>query len=341
MDHVVVQPTRTAPTGQTSFEEAWTMAAEQLRLEMKRADYETWVSGLRPLSFKEGVFRVGAVNSFARDWVESRLRTRISRLLESIFHQPVTVHFTMLKSNDPEPANEAEPAAAAGASAVTADLPAEREAEPAESAPSAALPAKAPEISGASAGKKKRGVRGTIAPRHGDAIALLDTADLSLAEVGLPNSPRKIQLQRAYGTERARVIQPERGMFLTMYFFSRWLPLLGHSAMTTVLAARSLCYWNPMTGELRNVIETDMGELARRADVSVRTIKDVLNNELVRKYFLRYKVRRVMTSNGVRTAGILLQVRMDDPLTPEDQDLHRLAEEEQWYTGDFEDENEE
>ena len=77
-------------------------------------------------------------------------------------------------------------------------------------------------------------------------------------------SPRKIQLQRAYGTERARVVQPERGMFLTKYFFANWLPLLGHSAMTTVLAARSLCYWNPINGELRNTVETDMSELARR-----------------------------------------------------------------------------
>jgi hypothetical protein len=129
-------------------------------------------------------------------------------------------------------------------------------------------------------------------------------------------------------------------MFLTMYFFNNWLTLLGHSAMTTIIAARSLCYWNPMTGELRNVVETDMSELARRASVSVRTVKDVLNNELVKKYFLRYRVRRMMTPNGVRTAGIVLQVRMDDPLTPEDQDLHHLTEEERWYTVDFEDEGE-
>jgi hypothetical protein len=110
--------------------------------------------------------------------------------------------------------------------------------------------------------------------------------------------------------------------------------------MTTILAARSLCYWNPMTGEKRNVIETDMSELARRASVSLRTVKDVLSQDLVKRYFLRYKVRRVMTAYGVRTAGIILQVRMDDPLTPEDQDAHNLAEEERWYTADFEDESE-
>ena len=70
-------------------------------------------------------------------------------------------------------------------------------------------------------------------------------------------------------------------------------------------------------------------------------MKDVLNNELIKKYFLRYKVRRVMTPNGVRTAGIILQVRMDDPLTPADQEKHDLPEDERWYTAAFEDEDEE
>ena len=144
-----------------------------------------------------------------------------------------------------------------------------------------------------------------------------------------------MMLQRAYGSRRAAVVQPERGMFLTLYFFNNWLPLLGHSAATIILAARSMCYWNPLTGELRNTVETDMAELARRAAVSVRTVKDVLAQDLVQRYFLRYKVRRMMTPNGVRTAGITLQVRMDDPLTPADQEEYNLPEEERWYSAEF------
>ena len=52
------------------------------------------------------------------------------------------------------------------------------------------------------------------------------------------------------------------------------------------------------------------------------------------RYFLRYRVRRVMTSNGVRTAGISLQVRMDDPLTPADQEKIHVSEDE-WYLPEF------
>ena len=44
-----------------------------------------------------------------------------------------------------------------------------------------------------------------------------------------------------------------------------------------------------------------------------------------------------MTTNGVRTAGISLEVRMDDPLTPADQQNNSLSENEDWFTLDIED----
>jgi hypothetical protein len=84
-----------------------------------------------------------------------------------------------------------------------------------------------------------------------------------------------------------------------------------------------------------------MTELAEKAAVSVRTVKDVLAMDLVQTYFLRYKVRRNFTPNGIRTAGIYLQVRMDDPLIPLDQEAHHLPEETHWYSADFDDEEDE
>ncbi len=174
------------------------------------------------------------------------------------------------------------------------------------------------------------------APSEADEGSLPDDEPTRAA----PVSARKLMLQRAYGTQRARIIQPERGMFVTLYFFKHWLPLIGHSAFAVILAVRSMCYWNPKTGELRNSIDTDMAEIAQRASVSVRTVKDVLNQELVKRYFIRYTVRRMMTPNGVRTAGIQLQVRMDDPLTPEDQSESGQTENEYWYSPEFGDEKE-
>lgn len=271
------------------YQEAWDMVLGQLRMEMSRAQFETWVQPLRPLGYQEGVFTLSAFNPYARDWVENRLKGRITRLMEGMYNKAITLQVVVGNAFY----------------------------RPGEAPAAAALPAQA--------------------PAGADPLA----AETSPAPVEPPpplTKNRKVMLQRAYGTERARVIQPERGMFVTLYFFENWLPLIGHSAVAIILAARTLCYWNPMTGELRNEVETEMGELARRAAVSVRTVKDVLNTELVQRYFLRYKVRRMMTPNGVRTAGILLQVRMDDPLTPEDQAAYNLPEEERWYSASFDDE---
>jgi hypothetical protein len=280
-----------------SYQEAWDMVLSQLRMEMSRAQFETWVQPLRPVGYQERTFTISAFNPFARDWVENRLKSRIVHLMEGLYNDTVTLQVVVGNAfyREGDPPAAATPATSAAAVPATPDP----------------LAAEAPAV--------------PAAPVE-------------------PPPPltknRKVMLQRAYGSERARVIQPERGMFVTLYFFDNWLPLIGHSAVAIILAARSMCYWNPMTGELRNEVETEMGELARRAAVSVRTVKDVLNTELVQRYFLRYKVRRIVTTNGVRTAGILLQVRMDDPLTPEDQAAYSQPEEELWYSVEFGEEDE-
>lgn len=276
------------------FKEAWEMVLGELRSEMSRALYETWVQPLRPVGYQNQTYTVGAYNTYGRDWVQERLSARITRILGGLYRQEVK--FNVVVSN--------------GFFRPGQQPPAEPQAEPAR-------------------GKGKP--RTSVQPES-------DAGDEEPAS-GETRS-RKVMLQRAYGSERARFIQPERGMFITGYLFTNWLSLLGHSAFTVILAARSMCYWNPMTGELRNVVETEMGELAEKAAVSVRTVKDVLNTELVQRYFLRYRVRRVMTPNGVRTAGISLQVRMDDPLTPLDQVKSGLMEEEEWYLAEFSGEKE-
>ena len=268
--------TQTSGNTLGSHQEAWAMALNQLRQELTRTQFENWVLPLEPVQPSPGVFCLAAANSYGRDWVENRLKSRLTRMLGGLLNEPVQVELVL---------KESQPAA--------------------------------PDLS-----------------EEDDDLSAQDEGQKNGKTAG---SRRKMMLQRAYGSDRARVIQPERGMFVTHYFFNQWLPLLGASAANVILAARSMCYWNPMTGELRNQLETEMGELAYRAAVSVRTVKDVLNQELIKRYFIRYKVRRVMTSNGVRTAGISLEVRMDDPLTPADQQNNGLSENEDWFTLDIED----
>jgi len=268
----------------TGHQQAWEMAVSQLRIEMTKALFDTWIQPLRPLGYENGLFRIGVLNPYAREWVESRLKTRLVNLLEGILGESLTVQIDVVIEDDEEDVND--------------------------------------------------GVVNTVPLKE-----LASQTGVLNREKKKESGARKVMLQRAYGSKRASIIQPERGLFVTLYFFNSWLPLLGASAINVILAARAMCYWNPLTGELRNEIETDMADLAQRAAVSVRTVKDILSNELIKRYFLRYRVRRMMTPNGIRTAGILLQVRMDDPLTPEDQVTHDLPETDHWYTSEFEDES--
>jgi hypothetical protein len=286
--------------------EAWEMVLGELRRDMSRALYETWVQPLRLVSYQNDIFTVGAYNTYGKAWVEERLGAQISRILEGLYNKPVT--FKVIVQNGFYKGGEHDVIV---------------------------KPAAKPVINFEVAEDGVSDEQVKTQPKF-------EKVEIPADEGEAPADPhsRKFMLQRAYGSERARLIQPERGMFLTGYFFNNWLPLLGHSAFTVILAARSMCYWNPITGELRNVVETEMGEIAEKAAVSVRTVKDVLNNELVQRYFLRYRVRRVMTANGVRTAGISLQVRMDDPLTPLDQVTSGLMEEEEWYLPEFSGERE-
>lgn len=285
------------------------MVLGSLRTEMSRALFETWVQPLRPVSYQNHVFTVGAYNPYGKAWVEERLGSRIVQILEGLYNEPVT--FSVAVSNSFY--KNAVASLNGGGTAVPLTI----------------------------AGEQTKSTRSKIgAPEANARSVQAKPTELDKSDLGAEPSSRKMMLQRAYGSERARIIQPERSIMITGYLFSNWLPLIGHSAFAVILAARSLCYWNPMTGELRNVVETEMGDLAARAAVSVRTVKDVLNDDLVMRYFLRYRVRRVMTSNGVRTAGISLQVRMDDPLTPQDQVQSGLLEDEEWYLAEFSGEKE-
>ncbi|OJX38918.1 MAG: hypothetical protein BGO78_11925 [Chloroflexi bacterium 44-23] len=283
--------------------QAWQVILGQLRADMSRADFETWVRPLVPLGFgqdSDSTFRLAAYNEYTRDWVTSRLQSTISRKLQGLYHHDVKVE--VIVTND---FSLQEDPSQNGNSPKVVTIQQEK-------------------------------------PQSRASISGGNNSTKSIRKQGSDPTPshRKMVLQRAYGTERANVIHPERGMFVTHYYLDNWVKLIGHSGSAVVLAARRLCFWNPESGEKRNTLDIEMSLLADKADLSLRTIKNVLKHPLIKKYFLRYKVRRVMTPNGVRTAGIALQVRMDDPLTPEDQIRIGYENEDIWYSSEFDDESE-
>lgn len=71
----------------------WQAALGELRLQVTKATFETWVKSTRLLSCQGDVFVVGTQNEFARDWLASRLLTTVERILVGIVGRPVEVRF--------------------------------------------------------------------------------------------------------------------------------------------------------------------------------------------------------------------------------------------------------
>lgn len=76
-------------------EQAWQSVLGQLQMEMPRASFDTWVRDTRPLSYDQGVLTIGVRNAYARDWLEDRLTSTVSSLLDGIMHSNVAVNFVV------------------------------------------------------------------------------------------------------------------------------------------------------------------------------------------------------------------------------------------------------
>ena len=75
--------------------EAWEVARSQLRLQMSKGTYETWVRDTIYLAQEDGAFVIGVPNAYAKDWLSMRLRPLITRTLSGIMGRAVDVTFVV------------------------------------------------------------------------------------------------------------------------------------------------------------------------------------------------------------------------------------------------------
>jgi len=74
-------------------EQAWQAVLGQLQLDMPRASFDTWVQNAEIVSYEDNVFVIGVPNAYARDWLDSRLSSKIKRLLCGIMNRTVSIRF--------------------------------------------------------------------------------------------------------------------------------------------------------------------------------------------------------------------------------------------------------
>ena len=69
-------------------------------MEMPKAAFETWVKNADFLSYEDGSFTIGVQNAYARDWLESRLSSIVTRLLTGTMNRTVEVRFVVWNNTE-------------------------------------------------------------------------------------------------------------------------------------------------------------------------------------------------------------------------------------------------
>lgn len=88
------------------LEQAWKSVKGQLQMDMSRASFNTWVKDTNALAFEDGVMTVAVSNAYARDWLESRLSSTVTRLLTGIMNRQVSVEFVVEHAANAETAEQ-------------------------------------------------------------------------------------------------------------------------------------------------------------------------------------------------------------------------------------------
>ena len=70
--------------------QAWQNLIGQLQMEMSKATFDTWVRSAELVNFTKIVFTIGVQNAYARDWLESRLSSTVTRHLTGLMNETVS-----------------------------------------------------------------------------------------------------------------------------------------------------------------------------------------------------------------------------------------------------------
>lgn len=83
-------------------DQAWQATQGQLQLEMPKAAFDTWVRGAEFFSYEDGTFIISVKNAYARDWLDNRLSSTVTRILTGMLNRTVEVRFIVWQDQEAE-----------------------------------------------------------------------------------------------------------------------------------------------------------------------------------------------------------------------------------------------
>lgn len=81
----------------------WPEILDQLRLQLPRATYDTWLHETRLLSAEDGRWQIGVHSRYAQDWLANRLAETIRRTIQLMTGHPITTEFVVITPNGHPP----------------------------------------------------------------------------------------------------------------------------------------------------------------------------------------------------------------------------------------------
>jgi len=83
--------------------ETWEAAKGALQVQISKANFDTWLRDTVGLSQQGSQFVVGTPSAFAKEWLEKRLRSLVTKVLISITGEEVEVQFQVCLGREPSP----------------------------------------------------------------------------------------------------------------------------------------------------------------------------------------------------------------------------------------------
>lgn len=76
-------------------QQAWQDTIGKLQADMSKAAFDTWVRNAELISYQDNTFTIGVQNTYARDWLESRLSSTVTQVVSGLMGSPQAVRFVV------------------------------------------------------------------------------------------------------------------------------------------------------------------------------------------------------------------------------------------------------
>ena len=137
----------------------------------------------------------------------------------------------------------------------------------------------------------------------------------------MPNPTDVIELEGFFLNARNEIVNPDRYVASSKYFWDKWVPELGPNLTVLIMQLRKYCFYNRSTGEKRDTVRLSLENIAQECGLSKATIKRELATPISKQFIktsFNYKYHEI-TKKKVRASNTY-QVVLDDPIHLTDRD---------------------